>query len=181
MIIILMMFSSSGFEIYFTNNTPELVGGTVYAEIAVERTSSVGTKPDLKIFCHLTNFDNGTKDNCMCVCVRAYVRVCVCVLCVYMYSGTYVCALIYSVNLEIFTKYFVAAPSTKINNTKTLYIELLEPAIYYCCRCIPSLVFCGSCSHAEPPHQLHHISVYMLSMCTVWCGTQCSTVHCTVF
>ena len=98
-----MMFSSSGFEIYFTNNTPELVGGTVYAEIAVERTSSVGTKPDLEIFCHLTNFDNGTKDNCMCVCVRACVCVCVCV---YMCSGTYVCALIYSVNLEIFIKVF---------------------------------------------------------------------------
>ena len=49
--IILSLYFPLAIDLYFINDTPELVGGSVSAEFAANR-------PGLEISCHLTRFDS---------------------------------------------------------------------------------------------------------------------------
>ena len=58
MLFLCLNFPHPGIDLYFINNTPELVGGSVSAEFAANR-------PGLEISCHLTHLDEfGFKQDC---------------------------------------------------------------------------------------------------------------------
>ena len=56
--IIILSVVCTEIDLYFINDTPLLVGGTVYAEFTADR-------PGLRFFCHLTHFDDpGFRQDC---------------------------------------------------------------------------------------------------------------------